>query len=55
MHCLIPPVVYRLSLEIGPTGQRAVKTAQRRKVVATKPDDVSLVPGTYRIEGENRL
>lgn len=48
-------MVHRPSLEIGPTGQRAVKLVQRRKVIATKPDDLSLVPGTPMVEGENQL
>lgn len=55
MNYLIPLVVHRPSLEIGPTGQRAVTMVRRRKVIATKPDDLSLVPGTHMIEGENQL
>lgn len=54
MNCLVPLVVHRPSLEIGPTGQRAVQLVQRRKVIATKPGDLGLVPGTHTVE-ENRL
>lgn len=33
----------------------ASEMAQRVKSLATKPNDLNLVPGTHMVEGENRL
>jgi hypothetical protein len=33
----------------------SIEMAQRAKVLATKPDDLSSIPGTYLVEGENPL
>jgi hypothetical protein len=32
-----------------------IKMAQQIKVLAAKPDNLSSIPGTHNVEGENRL